>query len=157
MQLLVVVDMQPFFLRGYTRKAIKPTQKLVSIFSGLHWPILFLEMAYFGRTINRIRDICPRTPWVRKHDQDGSSSVLRRIEKEKWPLDLAICGVYLDQCVRKTANSLSFVSNVCVVKDASKPYSPQYSPSHDWENKVKFASMQTYMRDMLSIKQHILS
>lgn len=129
---LVIVDMQTGFIdsdhdfaviSGVIR-AIKKAKKNLS-------DIIVVEYSGSGKTLPDIMRTLRgyrKVHRVQKHKDDGSVPVLRNIRRNGLGLNLRVCGVNLDACVRRTVWGLveKSAAEVKVLKQATN--SSSYRP-----------------------------
>lgn len=141
--------MQDCFLRrSDICSVVRPILKLARRFQSWDWPVLLIEMKGYGRTSCCIRDHLVGQTWTRKADCDGSAEIMRRIKRERWPLDIVLCGLYREYCVRNTANSLVESVPTTVITNASRLFSPLNRQKWGWNKKVRLIDSRSFLREV---------
>ena len=119
MRTLVVVDMQPHWLKGYSERERKllvdaVAEQIVQA-RALEWPIIFVEFLptrIYGDTLPELYSLVdgyePRYRQVGKYQRSGAGEVLRACEYAGFDTSaFQVCGIYADQCVYDTVRDIS--------------------------------------------------
>lgn len=110
---LIIIDVQPDFLQDMPedrgKLVLKSCQHLIKKAKKQEAPILFVEFLDFKKTHSDLTNLVKRYSnmgHLIKSQMDGSVCINRWIRHYDLPRYLKICGIFTDQCVFFTAESL---------------------------------------------------
>jgi hypothetical protein len=126
-RVLVVVDMQPHYLNGYSdsekKLLVDAVAEQICLARALGWPIVFLEFQptkTYGQTLPELTALVdgyePNYRVLGKYERSGAGEVLRACEHAGFDYTgFQVCGIYADQCVQDTVTNIALNRTECVV------------------------------------------
>ena len=171
---LICIDIQECFVlreRHYYQQMIDHAMKQCSLAMKRRDNIIFVEFDMDGyyddiysstpidldptlHELVKLTDGYSKRFFVRKHDQDGGKEVFALLKAKRIAAsNIRVCGVYTDQCVHSTVQSLTKMlpkSTIKIVRGATS------SGSHAKENEIKaFEKLSSLSRQVKMIGPYL--
>jgi|GEM_PF-5376765 len=133
-KVLLIVDMQQFFIASKDEKVLHKIISLAKIAIKHNYPIFILEFFGYGKThekINALLQNYSNVYYIKKYKDDGSSRIEKFLDDNKnlfkFPFEFKVCGAYTDACIAATVKGLHHntsipITKIKIIKDACASY-----------------------------------
>lgn len=141
---LIIIDMQYGFLTSHTGKTLLGDRvskicKLIEQWKLLGWPIILVEYARYGPTLDRIQqslDNYDNQKQLTKRQNNGADEIFKCVHKYKLPKRHLVTGVNTNYCVAETVIGLSDIGHECLlVRKAVATFEKWRCPLGQYKNK----------------------